>query len=302
MSKKILLSIAFYFLLTQSSSAATLVWQPAVVRAAPGELVEVSLWLKPEGEPVNALEGELVYPAGDLILQEVSNGNSIINLWLESPAMVSPGSLRFSGIIPGGWSGVLSPYDSNPGSGKILTLFFSAQSAGQYSLAWRRAQVLRHDGLATPVPLRTADLVLEIAPALPNNAAPVVLTDDQVAPGTFVPVIARDRELFANRWFVSFATSDTDSGIAGYEIQEHADATPKPGAWRPATSPYVLTDQQLRKYVSVRALDRAGNERVSTLAPTNLGMEYNSKWLWFILSVTCLVILSYYFYSVRRRS
>lgn len=302
MLKQIFIASILYILLAPAAWAATLEWRPAQIMAAPGDVVEASLWLDPDGELINALAGELVYPGQGLIPESLSDGGSIINFWLEPPVQISPGLIRFAGIVPGGWSGVLSPYEDDPAAGKILTLLLRAPASGEYQVRWQDVQALRNDGAATPVLLRTSDLMISIDPLLANNSPSDLLTSDITPPEEFTPTIARDSHLFANRWFVTFATNDLGSGIARYEIQEHPDAIPPEHGWRSATSPQVLADQRLRQYVSIRAFDHAGNKRTATLTPVNSADGYDSARLWLIIIILCFAILSYYFYSAHHRS
>src|SRR3989344_6282073 len=67
-----------------------------------GDLVRVTIAVRSD-VPVNAFSGALRYPSAvEPVEQE--DGNSIISLWVEQPA-VEDDSIRFAGIVPGGYSG-----------------------------------------------------------------------------------------------------------------------------------------------------------------------------------------------------
>jgi hypothetical protein len=73
---------------------------------------------------------------------------------------------------------------------------------------------------------------------------------------------------------VTFSTTDKQTGIDYYEVRETDERGNIPGTreapqWTrvPANEPYVLLDQNLESLVEVRAVDKAGNERIASLSP-----------------------------------
>ena len=58
-----------------------------------------------------------------------------------------------------------------------------------------------------------------------------------------------------------FATIDKTSGVDYYEVKEGKHD------FQRAESPYLLEDQSLRSKISVRAVDKAGNERIAEIIP-----------------------------------
>ena len=56
-------------------------------------------------ESINAVEGRVKFDSGMLELGAVREGGSVINFWVEKPYLESEGSIFFSGITPGGFSG-----------------------------------------------------------------------------------------------------------------------------------------------------------------------------------------------------
>ena len=78
----------------------------------------------------------------------------------------------------------------------------------------------------------------------------------------------------SNKYWISFNTTDKQTGIDHYEIMEEpltqfgsfqwgrADAP-----WIEERSPYVLDDQSLNSIIRVKAIDKAGNEYIANLIP-----------------------------------
>ena len=117
---------------------------------------------------------------------------------------------------------------------------------------------------------------------------------DPDPPEIFEPVLARNPNVFDNKWFLVFVSQDKGSGIAYYAIREtrreiniqrETDAK-----WVEAESPYLLEDQELRSFAYVKAVDKAGNERVAMVKPRFPLKWYQNDFVWFIIIVGMFVI------------
>src|SRR3989338_2252363 len=69
------------------------------------QFVEVGVFLNTEGQTINAVEGSVTFPSGLIAPKEVRNGDSIISFWVEQPHLGGDGTVQFSGVIPGGYTG-----------------------------------------------------------------------------------------------------------------------------------------------------------------------------------------------------
>ena len=224
-------------------------------------------------ENINAMEGTLYYPSGLLELKEIRDGNSIINFWVERPKEYTTGQIRFSGITPGGYQGQ---------KGFIFGMVFQAKTIGKGIIEMREQNILRNDGKGTAVPAQTNSFEFTVSQT--NVSAPLIINqeDDRDPPEEFALEIARDQNLFENKWFVVFASQDKGSGIDYYKIREKKQSTAKNPEWIRAESPYVLQDQGLMSFIFVRAVDRMGNERVAELGPQS-SPQYARYLVWSIL-------------------
>jgi hypothetical protein len=110
---------------------------------------------------------------------------------------------------------------------------------------------------------------------------------DSVPPEEFKPEIGRDPAIFEGKYFLSFATVDKMSGIDHYETLETRDK--KQDIWKKVESPYLLEDQSLQSKILVKAVDKAGNEKISEIIPPAKPFPY-----WIIpVIVICLVIIGW---------
>lgn len=290
-------SLAFLFsvglaLLPLAGQAARLFFDVKTVQVQAGEKFEVNLFINTEKEDINAIEGKLSFSKDILELKELREGNSIINFWIERPKN-QDGAIMFSGITPGGF---------NIESGFIFSAVFETKEEGVAKFEIKDARVLRNDGEGSMAALSVAPLEMVVSEVVPAGIPEIPKVIDHEQPESFVPKIARDPTLFDGQWFLVFATQDKASGIDHYEVREMrtrlAISLPfmkylRRYSWISAESPYLLTDQELKSYIYVKAADKVGNERVEIVAPRYPLPWYKNYLIWVIIGI--LAIFTYFF-------
>lgn len=269
-------ALLLFFFLPPAASAATLSVRAEGVPAGAGDVVRVSVQLGSDF-PVNAFSGALNYPQDLLELVALSDGSSIVSVWLARPSAEN-GEIVFEGLTPGGYSGR---------RGEIFSALFRVKAAGAASLSIREPLLLRNDGAGTEEPVTHAPLTLAFAAEAKGG---YVETQDIDPPEPFELYLGQDSALFVFRDYVVFSPVDKQSGIAVLEVRER-----RPfwfgGAWQPVESPYVLQDQSGASLVEVRATDRAGNSRIGTFPQRVWLQTHEWAMLGLILSVLAAVIL-----------
>ncbi len=277
-----------------SVSPAVLSWAPASISAAAGQEFSVDLMLNAAGSDINAVAGRIVFPSDSLFLEKIYDGGSIVTLWVKAPVQETDKSVSFSGIIPGGFNGVLEPYSDIKHPGRILTLIFKTKAAGQGVISLQDVELLLNDGRGTKSEHIAADLNWQAAEnTVPESqTAAVSPIEDGDAPEIFSPQLVQDPSLFSGQWFLSFAATDAKSGIDRYEIQESLSSAPAADGWQIAASPYLLQDQARRHYIFIKAIDRAGNDRLIVLPPDNPENRYEKGVVWVIISLLIMIISS----------
>lgn len=200
-------------------------------------------------ESLNALQGRLIFPTDKLLVKEIRDGNSSINFWVEKPHIEKPGTILFSGITPGGFSGA---------NNSVFSVVFEAKNTGLASIILNDAEALNNDGLGSPAVLNARDAVISIKSG-DSNPRKEILTDIDL-PEDFKITIEKDPNVFDGKYFLVFATQDKISGIDVYKVREG-----KWGWFSVAESPYLLKHQSLDKKIFVKAVDKSGNERIVIL-------------------------------------
>lgn len=254
---------------------------------------EIGVLLNTQNQFINAVEGKIIFP-NDLEIVDILDGNSIINLWVERPRQDKNGEVFFSGIVPGGYLGE---------KGYLFSLVLKAKSTGQITIATSDERILLNDGEATGAPVGRAPISLSVVRE--STIESFLPPYDSDPPEAFTPAVAQDPNLFDNRYFVVFLTQDKGSGIDRYEILEtrnplarfRAGKSEGMRGWRIGESPYLLQNQKLTSYIFVKAVDRAGNERVSMLPPENPLLGYKNYGLWIII-----ILIGFMLYLATHRS
>lgn len=277
MLKKIFLVSVLYLLSSSGVQAASLEMRPVLLNAGGFKL---DVFLSADGEVLNAVEGKIHIPS-DLRIREVRSSDSIVSLWVEKPEFKN-GQIVFSGVMPGGFSGILDPYNPESDSGKLLEIFFSDKPAKNSEIKIEEARVFLNDGLGTSKELAPQKL------AVSNSSLfglPIKIESrDTSSPEEFLPVVSKDSSIFDNKWFLSFAAVDKQSGIASYYVYESKtrEESVSEQQWEKTESPYLLKDQSLKSYIFVRAVDGVGNEKIVVLEPSELS-SYSGWWKWIII-------------------
>ncbi|MDD5071464.1 MAG: cohesin domain-containing protein [Patescibacteria group bacterium] len=266
---------------------------------AVGQQFQASIILDTGDEEINAVEGKIGFPQDLLELEEIRDGNSIINFWVERPQAGGDGEIIFSGITPGGFKG-----ENN----FILSLVFSAKGGGEGEIQVKDARILKNDGLGTSAEVSVGFLSFRI-----GEDAPAEIGEDKIKirdyepPETFRPEISRDELIFDGKWFLVFATQDKASGVDYYEVKEQRKIKLfrwRLGVWKKwqrAESPYILKDQKLQSHVYIKAVDKAGNERISSLSPRKPSVWYEVYYFYVIIIIAAGLIIAYIIWRKSRR-
>jgi hypothetical protein len=241
-----------------------------------------------EGEEINAIKVDLAFSQDVLEIKDFSQGNSILALWPEGPSFSNQtGKIHFIGGIPGGYSG------EDGLLGKIIFRARETTQNGRRNYAkvefLESSQVLLNDGLATPAKLTMKEAIFNILPEkleVPEDQWREELEKDDVWPEPFEIIIYQDPTIFEGKYFIIFSTVDKQTGIDYYEVKEGKKD------WKRAESPYLLEDQSLKSIIKVKAVDKAGNERiVEYLPPEKITWKY-----WLLWAIIILLLLGVIFW------
>jgi hypothetical protein len=249
------------------------------------EFIVVPIYLDTQFEEVNAVEVYVNF-FDNLVFRDYLDGKSIITHWIKKPYLQSSDVRRphivFSGIVAGGISGR---------NLNLVELVFEAKESGKAKIEIdENSKVLLSDGLGTKTKLIALSQSFNI---LDIKGLPEIKIKDNFPPEPFKIYLTKNKEIFNGKYYITFETKDKQSGIAYYEISEKpitfiflTKSDIKNLSFKKAENPYVLEDQSLRSYVVVKAVDKAGNERVEILYPQRI-LVFDD----ILIFVVCLMIL-----------
>lgn len=272
--KKIIFIIFVMMLFPALAFASEIRIETSKVNVGTGEQFVADVFLH-ASEQINSVAGELIFSEDILNVKEIRDGDSSLNFWIEKPNNEIPGRILFSGITPGGLQGVQK---------YLFSVVFEAVNIGMTDLQMGNVLVLKNDGLGTEAEVTIKEATVNVAKGDIKIIEKIV--DDMYQPESFVPVITRDPALFDNMWFVVFSTQDKNSGISHYEIKEYRHGFSKIfSPWKKIENPHLLSDQELKSTVLVKAVDNSGNERIEEVVPFNKLKWYESGLYWIIIII-----------------
>lgn len=211
-------------------------------------------------QPANAISGKLLFPAELLTVRDIQDGNTVVNFWIEQPAVAGEGVIGFAGMTPGGILGT---------NEVLFSVLFHATKEGAGEIAASDIELLLNDGQATPLSVTKLPLAFSVSDTAQTPTSSLV--EDNEPPEDFVLEFAQDANIFAGRTFIVFATQDKGSGIDHYEVKEGLW-----GKYQVSESPYVLKHPE-EKRLSVKAIDNAGNERIVTMGDEDDLLAYRRR-------------------------
>lgn len=265
--------LMFGILWARESYAATFSFAPTKSHVGVGDEIEIQVVLNPGHDVVNALEGAIIFPKEDFLIKDVRDGGSLVNMWVERPT-IRDNRVSFSGIIPAGYNGKPA---------KLFSIIARSLRASEGSIKVSSMRVLANDGKGSRVPASTDMFSYSI---FGKGSQEIAVPNDTEPPESFQIHVAQDANMFDGQYFAVFTTDDKLSGIDHFEIKEGFLVR-----FRRAESPYVLTNQKLTDAIYVKAIDRAGNERIVTLSAPHPKPWYKEYVVWGIIGLLALLWL-----------
>ncbi|MBI2063246.1 MAG: hypothetical protein HYT61_03380 [Candidatus Yanofskybacteria bacterium] len=251
-----LLLSTFYLLFSNFASAAKLYFSiPGEIEA--GQIFSVKVLINPE-EFINAIESKIKFDPNLLEYKDFSDANSLINLWVDRPALIGKDTIKFSGIIPGGEGPTTDKED------KIIDLSFLAKKTGEARIFFEDFKVYLHQDGGQEAPVTTGIAAVNILEAGDQEIIKTRIVDFY-APEKFEILITKNENLFDGARVAVFSAQDKGSGISHYEVKEKTLGLF--GQWREADSPYVLRHLYPFSIIEIKAVDKVGLARIEKFVP-----------------------------------
>jgi hypothetical protein len=249
--------------------------------------------LDPEGESINALAGSISFPSNLFDPNSISTIGSVVSLWITSPTFVnefnilnSRSQIAFEGVMPGGFSGVRSPYYKGMHPGVLFTFTLDPKASGEALLLPENIDVRLNDGAGTKIPVRTDDLTLYIAQSQisskKNNSSIINTTiNTEAKEHTLDAYVTHDEGVDNDKWILVIEDDATRHTILSYKVAEstsYEDTDVNFYEWREATSPYILTSQSRNRFIHVKAIYADGTYNTIIISPVENISDDSNTW------------------------
>lgn len=272
------------------AGAAALYIDPATSSLFRGDAINLSVRLDVDEEArecVNVVDATIAYPP-NIDPVDVSVGKSILKFWVEEPTINrEERTITFAGGIPNGYCGRVQgdPMLTNT----LVELIFRSPGfvigASQVEDSSRAVIALSeestlylNDGKGTQVTPALYPATINLEQSVGRDGIQDPWNDavdaDTIRPEEFsIQLYQQDK---SGKWIITYSTTDKQTGIDRYEIMEDPIENLGNFQWGRADAPwmapkhpntYELRDQTLNSVIRVKAVDKAGNERIATLIP-----------------------------------
>jgi len=217
------------------------------------------------------------------IVKNILVGGSIFTLWPNKPSLIK-NEISFTGGTTAGVSGPAL---------HLFTIAVKPESAGDIILGLQNASAYKNDGKGTRVAIPTKDIKISVANEddIKIDSLSALIQNDETSPKDFSLEVGHDPSVFEDKHFISFYTTDEDSGIDYYEVSESGFETVRSG------SPYILRDQSLQSKVTVIAYDKAGNKKEAVFDPNSSHRTRNLA-----LIIGLLILLRIIIQTLKRKN
>lgn len=241
-----------------------------------GDTIILNVYIDSGDTEINGIEG-VIGITGPVTISNLNVAGSVFSLWPNKPS-VSGNEISFVGGSTSGFFGKKN---------KVFSVIFKANDIGKVNFSLKQADVFLNDGNGTKVAIMGVKQIFDILKSnneSKNQLADLILADKNL-PESFKIELGNDISVYEGKYFISFYTTDNDSGINRYEVRENDLPAIRSG------NTYVLEDQSLKGRVEVSAIDNAGNIRTEVL---DLKKENNTKYFitLIILTIVTLMLLT----------
>ncbi len=286
----------FFFLaglmLPAGAHAASLSFETLSGVPTVGDTVVVRAYLDSDTDTLNAIDGDISVSEGTapLTITDISVVQSALSMWAKNPTVSADNThVIFTGGTPGGMS---------QKHALLLTLIVKPTAAGTVTVTAQKAIAYKNDGKGTAVPVTVKPFSFTVAPHVAGTPArdqwKEVVGVDTTPPDTFTITLGSDPSVFDGKKFITYQTTDSQSGIDHYDVTEGNRGAVTTNA------PYVLIEQSSPVTITVTAYDKAGNAQTATLT-TGTSLPPYLPWV-VALAVLVFIALSVILIATRKRT
>lgn len=246
MYKKIAI-ILFLLLFSSRAIASEIKIFPGNNNPSIGQEFYVDLVLDTGGITINGLEGTINFNPEMLGFVRSENSKSFITHWIINPGITNPGVIKFSGIVPNGFSGFFNS-TNQANNGNIMRLVFRPILPGGTNISISDSFATLNDGEGTISKINKVESSININNSKKEES---YSTFDVISPELNAEIVT-DPNLYENKKTLVFNATDKESGVEGVYLKKN-------GEWIQITNPHLLEENRLQGILTMKAVDFSGN-------------------------------------------
>lgn len=306
---KILLTSFFLFFVTlESVFAARIFMEAPEIANKNKEALVVFVYLDSEKDTVSGISGSFTFPSDLFDLDSISTTNGVVSTWMSSPHIAQEKyfdgktHITFEGIIPGGFSGVRSPYYKGFKPGLIFKVNLIPKNKGFGNFVLENIELHAYDESATK--LASIGTIQSVTvPELAVNMPTSTHGASAIYSSTLAVSLAQSDLIANNAWYVNVYEDSTVHSVDHIEIAESKEYDPNNVAsflWRTVTTPFVLSHQSRSYYVHVKVVYTDTTFAIKTIAPVENSSSISFEECILISIFISILLLSYYAKNILR--
>ncbi len=262
----------------------------------------LSVFLDPESTPISGISGDLSFPSELFDVELISTQNGVIPLWIQSPSVSVDKKfdrrthIVFEGIVPGGFSGVHSPYAIGVYPGSIFTVTLIPKNKGNGEIRLDNTELHAYDEKATVITTKNI-LKQVVVPTLSGSPYDGQNNLKFVVSDTVSMEVVSDSLVHTGNPYVYINDENPSHAIDYIQIVETSEYNPKlvsSYAWRTVTNPYVLLDPSRSKYVHAKIIYTNKTFTYKTVAPVENLQSFSQLSRILVYIVIAIFLLYHY--------
>lgn len=238
---------------------------------------------------VNSFDMSISYPKDLLTFGGYKESESIKKIWILSPKDEG-GTIHFTGIIPGGVSGVYDPNKTGLQPIPLVALIFSPKGNGSGDFKIINSKILENDGKGTELEHNVNNHSFTVALPIGTEKIDIKDTTDTEQPLPFTVVYIPSGFFSQTPSLISFSTTDNNSGVKMYQLKGNK------GEWIEVQSPLAVPRGLVEKSVIIRAVDYSGNSREASVDIPGI-LTSGELFVILLIFIICYLV----FFVVKRR-
>ena len=269
-----------------------------------GEPFTVSIFLNTEGQPVSAIGGVLSFDSSLVSVERITTQGSAVPLWIQQPKVLDESiqqattSIVFEGMMPGGFTGVRSPYYKDVRPGSLFTVLLKPKQEGIARISLHDIELHAFDKDGTLLLVSPVTSIVEI----PKQSTVYPSTEKQplyVTSDTLEVAVRREQLIENNSWYLVVHEDQTARPVQSMYIVEADTFDPQNvqvADWNRLETIYILKHQDRSKYIHVKVVYDNDIYTIKTIPPVENSTQhfYSSRILVYIALLFLVIFLYRY--------